>query len=141
MVDSNPTGGSMRYLLSIYEDEANWQSQSQEEGGKIMARYQALGEELREAGAYLGGDGLQPTSTATTVRVRDGERLTTDGPFAETKEQLGGFYLVECKDLDEAIEWAAKIPASEVGSIEVRPVMDYEAMEAQSRQAQAAAHN
>jgi hypothetical protein len=131
----------MRYLLSIYEEESNWGTQSPEESGGIMARYQALSEELRGSGAYLAGEGLQPTATATTVRVRGGERLTTDGPFAETKEQLGGFYLVECKDLDEAIEWAAKIPASEVGSIEVRPVMDYEAMDAQSQQAQAAANN
>jgi len=131
----------MRYLLSIYEDESHWATVSPEESGKIMQRYGAFGEEAKAAGAFLGGDGLQPTSTATTVRVRDGERLTTDGPFAETKEQLGGFYLLECKDLDEAIEWAAKIPASEVGSIEVRPVMDYEAMEAQQHAAQAAGRN
>jgi hypothetical protein len=76
----------------------------------------------------LGGEGLQPTSTATTVRVRDGEALTTDGPFAETREQLGGYYLLDCKDLDDAISWAAKIPGAADGSVEVRPVMDYEAM-------------
>src|SRR3954451_11302498 len=113
----------MRYLLAIYEDESNWATMSPEDSGRTMQRYQAFGEEARAAGVYAGGDGLQPTSTATTVRVRNGERLTTDGPFAETKEQLGGFYLVECKDLDEAIEWAAKIPGAKTGSIEIGPVM------------------
>ncbi len=93
-----------------------------------MAAYGAFGEAAQAAGVMLGGEGLQPTSTATTVRVRDGEALTTDGPFAETREQLGGYYLLDCKDLDEAIGWAAKIPGAQTGSIEVRPVMDYEAM-------------
>ena len=93
-----------------------------------MDAYGAFGQEIEDSGVYVAGEGLQPTATATTVRVRDGERLVTDGPFAETREQLGGFYLLECKDLDEAIGWAAKIPGAQVGSIEVRPVMDYEAM-------------
>jgi hypothetical protein len=75
---------------------------------------------------FVGGDGLQPAATATTVRVRDGERLLTDGPYAETKEQLGGFYMLECKDLDEALSWAARIPEAKTGSIEVRPVMVYD---------------
>ena len=78
---------------------------------------------------FGGGDGLQPTATATVVRVRDGERLLTDGPYAETKEQLGGYYVLECKDLDDALKWAAQIPEAAFGSIEVRPVMDYEGME------------
>jgi hypothetical protein len=117
----------MQYLLSIYQDESGLGAVSPEDGAKIMARYGAFTEEVKGAGAFLAGEGLQPTATATTVRVRDGERLTTDGPFAETKEQLGGFYLLECKDLDEAIEWASKIPTAERGSVEVRPVMDYEA--------------
>jgi hypothetical protein len=78
---------------------------------------------LREAGVYIGGNALLPTTTATTVRVREGRTLTTDGPFAETKEQLGGYYLLDCNDLDEAIEWAAKIPSVGRGSVEVRPVM------------------
>ena len=77
---------------------------------------------------FAGGEGLQPTATATTVRVRDGERMLTDGPYAETKEQLGGYYLLECKDLDDALSWAAQIPEAKSGAIEVRPVMDYEAM-------------
>jgi len=93
-----------------------------------MEAYGAFGEAAKEAGVLLGGEGLQPTSTATTVRVRDGEALTTDGPFAETREQLGGYYLLDCKDLDDAISWAAKIPGAQNGSVEVRPVMDYEAM-------------
>jgi hypothetical protein len=93
----------------------------------MMAAYGAVGEAMQEAGVILGGEGLQPTSTATTVKVRDGETLTTDGPFAETREQLGGYYLLECKDLDDAIGWAARIPGAQHGSIEVRPVMDYEA--------------
>jgi len=125
----------MRYLLTIYGDESNGATMSPEDSGRIMQRYGAFGDEAKAAGAYEGGEGLQPTSTATTVRVRDGERLTTDGPFAETKEQLGGFYLLDCKDLDEAIEWASKIPGAETGSVEVRPVMDYEAMQAATQSA------
>jgi hypothetical protein len=77
---------------------------------------------------FVGGEGLQPVATATTVRVRDGERMLTDGPYAETKEQLGGYYLLECKDLDDALNWAARIPEAKSGAIEVRPVMDYDAM-------------
>ena len=118
----------MKYLITIYEDEANWAAATPEQTSEIMAAYGALGEALREAGAIVGGEALQPVSTATTVRVRDGETLTTDGPFAETREQLGGYYLLECKDLDEAISWAARIPGAATGSCEVRPIMDYEAM-------------
>jgi hypothetical protein len=118
----------MRYLLTIYGDES--QTMSPQDGARIMEAYGRFGQEVEAAGAFVAGAGLQPTPTATTVRVRDGERLITDGPFAETKEQLGGFYLLECKDLDEAIEWAAKIPGAQGGSIEVRPEMDYEAMRA-----------
>jgi hypothetical protein len=116
----------MKYLLSIYTDESSWGSSTPEEIKETMDAYSAFGREVEERGAYLAGEGLQPTSTATMVRVRDGERLITDGPFAETKEQLGGFYLLDCKDLDEAIELAAKIPGAKSGSIEVRPVMNYE---------------
>jgi len=115
----------MRYLLSIYGDESA--DFTPEQGAQMMAAYNAFTEEVKAAGAFIGGEGLQPTATATTVRVRDGEPLLTDGPFAETREQLGGFYLLECADLDEAVRWAAKIPGAASGSIEVRPVMDYEA--------------
>ncbi len=82
--------------------------------------------EFQRLGVLVAGDGLYPTQTATTVRVRDGERDVTDGPFAETKEQLGGFYVLDCKDLDEAIEWAAKIPGAQTGAIEVRPAIEVE---------------
>ena len=105
---------------------------------QTMAAYGAFGQEIEEKGVHVAGEGLQPTATATTVRVRDGERLITDGPFAETKEQLGGFYLLDCKDLDEAIGWAAKIPGAQSGHVEVRPVMDYEAMRADDAGAAAA---
>jgi hypothetical protein len=117
----------MRYLLTIYGDESGWNDVTPEQSQQIMAAYGAFSEAAKEAGVMLGGEGLQPTSTATTVRVRDGDALTTDGPFAETREQLGGYYLLDCKDLDEAIGWAAKIPGAQSGSIEVRPVMDYDA--------------
>jgi hypothetical protein len=118
----------MRYLLTIYDDESTWNDVTPEQSAQVMAAYGAFGEAAQSAGVLLGGEGLQPTSTATTVRVRDGEALTTDGPFAETREQLGGYYLLDCKDLDDAISWAAKIPGAQSGSVEVRPVMDYEAM-------------
>ena len=118
----------MKYLITIYEDESGWATATPEQTSEIMAAYGALGEALREAGVILGGEALQPVSTATTVKVRDGETITTDGPFAETREQLGGYYLLECKDLDEAISWAARIPGAATGSCEVRPIMDYEAM-------------
>jgi hypothetical protein len=118
----------MRYLLTIYTDESRYATMTPEDSAKLMADYGAFGQEAQEAGVLLGGEGLQPTATATTVRVRDGEAMFTDGPFAETREQLGGYYLLECADLDEASRWAAKIPDARSGSVEVRPIMDYEAM-------------
>ena len=113
----------MRYLLSIYGDETGWNEATPEQVGAIMAAYDEFGTKVKAAGVMLGGEGLQPTSTATTVRVRDGETLCTDGPFIETKEALGGYYLVDVGSLDEAIEWAAKIPSARLGHIEVRPVV------------------
>jgi hypothetical protein len=92
--------------------------------GQVMAGYGALEGELAGTGKKLAGEALQPTGTATCVRVRDGQAATTDGPFAETKEQLGGFYLLECENLDEAIAWAAKIPGAHVGTVEIRPIWD-----------------
>jgi hypothetical protein len=118
----------MRYLLTIYTDESRYATMTPEDSARLMADYGAFGQEAQQAGVLLGGEGLQPTATATTVRVRDGEAMFTDGPFAETREQLGGYYLLECSDLDEAARWAAKIPDARSGSVEVRPVMDYEAM-------------
>ena len=116
----------MRYLLLIYQDEAAHAQWSQEQ---LAAEYQAYNEYtefVAHSGAMQAGEALMPTNTATTVRVRQGKPVTTDGPFAETKEQLGGYYLVQCKDLDEAIALAARIPAATDGSIEVRPVMEFE---------------
>jgi hypothetical protein len=119
----------MRYMLALYDDESRWFAMPPEQIQQELDRYEAFG---REAGdAIVAGDGLQPTATATTVRVRDGEPALTDGPFAETKEQLGGFYVLECANLDEALGWAAKVPAADTGSVEVRPVMDYQAEGAQ----------
>jgi hypothetical protein len=114
----------MRYALLIYASEQDWASQSEEESQAVSQEYMAFTKDIIDRGLMKGGEALQPTSTATTVRVRNGETLTTDGPFAETKDQLGGFYLVDCKDLDEAIEVAAGIPDARRGSIEVRPIME-----------------
>ena len=115
----------MKYLLNIYADERIWTESTPEQMAATMEAYGAFGEEAGDR--IVAGEGLQPTTTATTVRVRDGERLLSDGPFAETKEQLGGFYLVECDDLDQALALAARIPDAATGCVEVRPVMDYEA--------------
>jgi hypothetical protein len=113
-------------MLLIYDQEKILQGLPEEERNAFMGDYFAYTNELKEAGAYVAGDALQPIGTATTVRVRDGEQLLTDGPFAETKEQLGGYYLVEVESIDDAIKWAAKIPSSRYGSIEVRPVMVFD---------------
>ena len=114
----------MRYALLIYASEQDWANQTEEDSQAQFQEYMAFTKDIVDRGIYQSGEALQATATATTVRVRDGETVTTDGPFAETKEQLGGFYLVEAKDLDEAIEFAARIPDVRRGSIEVRPVMD-----------------
>ena len=112
----------MQYLLIIYGEEKAWSTMSETERGKMMADYGAFTKEIIASGHFKGGNPLQSISTATTVRVRDGKSVLTHGPFAETREQLGGYYLVEAKDLDEATGLAARIPGSRVGSIEVRPV-------------------
>jgi hypothetical protein len=113
----------MQYLLMIYADESRMKDVTPADREAMTLEYRALTDSLIKSGHMRAGDALQPTSTATTVRVRDGKTLTTDGPFAETKEQLGGYYLVEAKDLDEATKLAARIPGARQGSIEVRPVM------------------
>jgi hypothetical protein len=115
----------MRYLLLIYSDEKADANASKEEIDAWMAEYVAYTEAMKQAGVRLAGEALQPTATATTVRVKNGKKFTTHGPFAETKEQLGGYYLLDCKNLDEAIEWAAKCPGARVGSVEVRPLMEF----------------
>jgi hypothetical protein len=112
----------MKYMLLIYGNEADAAKRSPEEMSAAYKEYVAVGEALQARGQYLAAERLQPASTATTVRVKDGKTLATDGPFAETKEQLGGFYFIEAKDLDEAIGYAARIPAARTGCVEVRPI-------------------
>jgi hypothetical protein len=116
----------MKYAFTIYIDESQREAASDEDRQATAQAYGVLTQEMGQKGVLLAGEGLYPTQTATTVRVRDGERSVTDGPFAETKEQLGGFYVLDCKDLDDAIEWAAKIPGAQQGSIEIRPVMVFD---------------
>jgi hypothetical protein len=115
----------MQYLLLIYEREADWNAMGEKEKGAIFQEYMTFTQGIRNSGHHRAGDALQPVATATTVRVRNGKTVTTDGPFAETREQLGGYYLVEAKDLDEALALAARIPAARYGSVEVRPIMVY----------------
>lgn len=112
-------------MLLIYENEADWDALSEEERRASTGRHIAFARALRDDGRFLYGDGLQGTSTATTVRRKDGEIVLTDGPFAETKEQLGGFYVIEASDLDQALEDAARLSAREGEVVEVRPIMDY----------------
>ena len=113
----------MQYLLLIYDAEADWAKMSPADQGSIYQEYGQFTKEITEKGKFIGGNQLQPIASATTVRVRNGKRVVTDGPFAETKEQLGGYYLVDAKDLDEAIALAARIPSARMGSIEVRPIV------------------
>jgi hypothetical protein len=114
----------MRYALMICSDETAIQALSPEEGSQMLAEYDTFAHEMTDRGVLRGGERLRPTTDSTTVRVRDGQVLTSDGPFAETKEQIGGYFIVDCKDLDEAIEVAAKIPGARVGTIEVRPIWE-----------------
>jgi hypothetical protein len=118
-------GDPMQYLLLIYENEQIGAKMSKADGDKFMKEYFEFTADIKNKKNFVAGEALQPISTATTVRVRDGKAVTTDGPFAETREQLGGFYLVEAKDLDEARAIAARIPSARHGSIEVRPVVKF----------------
>jgi hypothetical protein len=113
----------VEYLLLIYNDEVAWANLPDDERSSITGEYFALTDEMRDHGVYVAGAPLRPTTTAETVRIRDDELLVTDGPFAETKEQLGGYFLVDVATDAEARQWAAKIPAARYGSIEVRPVL------------------
>jgi hypothetical protein len=114
----------MKYMLLIYHEEQAWDGLTEAERQKIYAEYGKFTQEIMASGHHIGGSELHPISTATSVRVRDGQQLATDGPFAETKEQLGGYYLIEARDLDEAIGIAARIPSARMGTIEVRPVSE-----------------
>ena len=115
----------MRYLCLIYDEEKKINTMSKEESDQFMGEYFAFTEDIKKSGHYIAGDALQPVNTATTVRVRNKKVSTTDGPFAETKEQLGGYYMIEAKDLNDAIQVAARIPSARIGSVEVRPVMEF----------------
>jgi hypothetical protein len=130
----------MKYLLALIGDESRYADRPPEDMQEAMKAWDAFTNEAIEAGVHLGGEGLQPSATATTVKIQEsGEPIVSDGPFAETKEQLGGYYLLDCTDLDEVLEWAKKIPMPG-GTVEVRPVMDYDAAgsTAHSNEAEAA---
>jgi hypothetical protein len=116
----------MRYLCLIYENEKEFERMSKEEADAILSEYFAFTGDIKSNGTHLAGEALQPTASATTVRVRNGKTQTTDGPFAETKEQLGGFYMINAKDLNEAIQVAARIPAARYGCVEVRPIVEFD---------------
>ena len=115
----------MKYLCLIYDEEKKLAGMSKDEGEQFMGEYFGFTEGIKASGHYVAGEALHPVASATTIRMRHGKLQTTDGPFAETKEQLGGFYLIEARDLNEAIQVAAKIPSVRVGSIEIRPVVDF----------------
>ena len=115
----------MRYLLLIYSEESA-DLQPQDVMDQVMADYMEYSKAVADAGVVQGGDALQGSQTATSVRVKDGERIVTDGPFAETREVLGGYYLIDVPDLDAAIEWAARCPGAKYGTMEVRPIMEFD---------------
>ena len=117
----------MKYLCLIYDEEKKLAAMSKIDFESLMGEYMSLVQDLRTSGHFVGGNDLQPTQNATTVRVRNGKISTTDGPFAETKEQLGGYFLIEARDLNEAIQVAARIPSARLGSIEVRPIQEHNA--------------
>jgi hypothetical protein len=116
----------MKYLCLIYDEEKKVGAMSKGEMEAFMGEYFAFTEGIRKSGHYLGGEALQPVQTATTLRIRNGKLSTTDGPFAETKEQLGGFYLIEARDLNDAIQVASRIPSARLGCVEVRPIMEFD---------------
>jgi len=115
----------MRYLCLIYDNEKAWQNMSEADMQKGMAEYNAFTESVKKNGNYVGGEALQPTTTAKSVRVRNGKISTTDGPYVETKEQLGGYYLIKAKDLNDAVQVASRIPGAKHGTVEVRPIMEF----------------
>ena len=115
----------MKYLCLIYDEEKTWTTMSQADAQAMMGQYFAFTEDIKKSGQYVAGEALKPVNTATTVRVRNGKMSTTDGPFAETKEQLGGYYLIEARDLNDALQVAAKIPSAKTGSVEVRPIQEF----------------
>jgi hypothetical protein len=119
-------------MLMLYADERAWSSLDDEAQVAVMAEHDAATEAMKVQGAYLGGEALELSDSATTIRIRDGEETVTDGPFVEAKEMLGGFYLVECASREEALRWAARLPEARIGGVEVRPILDLSALEAQA---------
>ena len=115
----------MKYLCLIYDDEKKWETMSKADADAYMGEYFAFTDAIKGSGHYIAGEALQPVQTATTVRSRNGKLSTTDGPFAETKEQLGGYYLIEARDLNDALQVAQRIPSVRTGSIEVRPIQEF----------------
>ncbi len=112
----------MKFIALIYGDETAWETQSDDERSRLIARYMEITKEMRDAGVYVDANQLTSTRDATSVRIRDAETLVVDGPYAEVKEALGGYYLLECNTMDEALDWAARIPAADSSGVEVRPV-------------------
>jgi hypothetical protein len=115
----------MKYLCLIYENEKGWEQMPKDQADAVMGEYFAFTESIKKSGHYIGGEGLQPTQTATSIRVRNGKISATDGPYVETKEQLGGFYLIDAKDLNDAIRVASRIPSAQWGAVEVRPIQEF----------------
>ena len=128
MSTSAQPASTQQYMILIYENEQAWAEMTEEESRRAFGEYMAYSDAMAAAGVMRSGAPLHPTSSATTVRLRDGKLTTTDGPFAETREQLGGYYVIEAADLDAALGWAARCPAARGGSVEVRPVMAVPAM-------------
>jgi hypothetical protein len=118
----------MKFMLLLWDEEGQWADMSEEETAAEMARWEEYTNQIVAAGAMVSGEGLQPSATSKTLRIENGERVVTDGPFAESKEQLGGFYVIECGSVDEALDWAAKAPSADQGATEIRPVIPYEEM-------------
>jgi hypothetical protein len=116
----------MKFTLLLWGDESHWADMSEEESAAEMERWEDYSAQLIAAGAMVSGEGLQPSATSKTLRIENGERVVTDGPYAETKEQLGGFYVIDVPSFDDALEWASKLPSVEHGSTEIRPVILYE---------------
>ncbi|AKT42461.1 YciI family protein [Chondromyces crocatus] len=116
----------MQYMILVYDDESLWANMPEAQSQQLFGEYNAYTDAMEKAGILRSGNALKPVATATTVRIREGKTLTTDGPFAETKEQFGGYYVIEVPDLEEALKWAAKCPSAPLGSVEVRPVMNFE---------------
>jgi hypothetical protein len=131
----------MKFMLLLWGDEGQWEGLSPEEAAADMERWNDYTNQLVAAGALVSGEGLDPSAAAQVLRVEGGERVVTDGPYAETKEQLGGFYVIECPSMEEALEWAAKLPSADRGATEVRPVLDYEAVAAGGTQSAAEAQS